>query len=154
MSCVVLVRKGNDHALRHGHALAVTWRLTALLRDAPADVVAPALDKLQYIDISWAPNSFKIIDPFDTSKGNKFYEGVNLQYEEVQLDALVAPLVELERSLYHVGLTPARAKGGRGVVTIVPVQNKQKIGNVTCLVFSTEAALLEHLKASSKSDFS
>ena len=154
MSCVVLVRRGNDHAIRHGHALAVTWRLTGLLRDSPADVVAPALDKLQYIDIAWAPNSSKILDPFDISKGDKFYEGVNLQYEEVQLDALVAPLVELERSMYHVGLTPARAKGGRGVVTIVPLENKKKIGNVSCLVFSTEAALLEHLKASSGSDLS
>ena len=93
MSCVVLVRKGNDHALRHGHALAVTWRLTGLLRDAPADAVAPALDKLQYIDISWAPGASKIIDPFDISKGDKFYEGVNHQYEEAQLDALVTPLV-------------------------------------------------------------
>ena len=154
MSCVVLVRKGNDHALRHGHALAVTWRLTGILRDAPADAVAPALDKPQYIAIEWAPNCSKIIDPFDISKGDKFYEGVNHQYEEAQLDALVTPLVEAERSLYDVGLTPARAKGGRGVVTIVPVQNKQKIGNVTCLVFSTEAHLLEHLKARSKSNCS
>jgi len=152
-SCVVLVRKGNDHVLGHGHALAVVWRLTSLLRDAPADVVASALDKPQFIDIEWMPNSSKIIDPFDISKGAKFFEGVNMQYEEAQLDALVPPLVEQERSSYNVGITGARAKGGRGVVTIVPVDNKKKIGNVTSLVFSTEAALLEHLKASPESIF-
>ena len=146
LSCNIWVRKGTAHALSHGKSLAISWRLTQLLKEMPAAGKTAPSQNLQLIEVEFLPGASDIISPFDVSKGDRWFDGLDNQFLETSLDELTPRVIDEERDALYVAVTAARAKVGKGLTTVIPRGPKAVIGSLACLWFSSRKNLLKHLE--------
>ena len=99
---------------------------------------------LNLIEVEILPDASDVVTPFDISRGDKWYDGLDNQFLESSLDELTPRLIDEERDSLYLAVTATREKFGKGLTTVVPRGPKQVIGGVACLWFSNLKNLMSH----------
>ena len=148
MSVVVYAPRLNQHAQMHGHALAVSVRLTRLLREAQQDEQPPLTrSDLQIIEGPTVPADVQVVEAYDISRGNQWFEGLNRMFAGADLHRLIHSLLRKELDEHNFVLIEPRSTYGRGLSSTAFIPEGEHVCTATCLWFDNKAKLMEFLAA-------
>ena len=146
MSVIVHGFRTNEHQRRHGIALAVSVRLTQLLKEkASTEAEAPKPQPMSLIEVHHNAAQDGALEAFDVSKGDHWADGINREFEPATLLKLMNPLLNQELDSTNLALEAPRQGIGRGLRNNMWMGEGETICDATCLWFDSQGLLQKFL---------
>ena len=148
MSVVVWGPRTSVHSQKHGIALATSVRLTRYLAEARKDPSPSVVDsKLQLIEGPRLDALAQVLEPFEVSRADEWFDGLNASIQPAQLRKLLHTLLQSELDKQNLALTEARQTFGRGLMNNRFIGEGEHVLDASCLWYDSKDKLMQFLEA-------